>query len=360
MGRAGRSLSLALLALVARPGAAAEPSTPASIAAAMKGSKITYSLVEPGAIKNPVKELDCPPRGPNLRVVVKPDTTSLVPWQPSKEAAPHFEAAEKSFSARDLAAAEAEYERGLAIDPSYGPGWLYAGDIPFARGDYAKALDDYRRALALDPTLAQAHRFAGDALFKLGRLAEAEDEYVAALAFDPSYDGPLQALELLGPRVGFTVVRRELMPPQRAIGELAGGTVQIEKTDPVWLPYLRCKAVWRNDPAYRRAHLGATADAAYGWSLNEERDCLGVLLAAGLDAAGAKPPLVSHLQEVAGAGLINGFIDFAIVGRRCPVAAALLPEGVREETARYVRTFVVVRPPQSPGKSPQKPPGNAP
>jgi tetratricopeptide (TPR) repeat protein len=349
MGRAGRSLPLAFLALaVALPGAAAEPSTPASIAAAMKGSKITYSTVEPGAIKKPVADLDCPPRGPSLRVVVKPDTTSLVPWQPSKEAAPHFEAAEKSFSARDLAAAEKEYERGLALDPSYGPGWLYAGDIPFARGDYAKALDDYKKALALDPTLAQAHRFAGDALFKLGRLGEAEDEYVAALAYDPSYDGPLQALEILGPRRGFSVVRRELMPPQRAIGELAGGTVQIEKTDPVWLPYLRCKAVWRNEPAYRRAHLGATAGEAYGWSLNEERDCVGVLLAAGLDTAGAKSPLISHLQEVADAGLINGFITFSIFGRRCPVAAAILPEGARADTARYIRTFVVVRPAKTP------------
>src|SRR2546421_225700 len=75
------------------------------------------------------------------------------------------------------AAGEA-YQKGLALDPTYGPGWLYAGDIPFAQKDFPEALTRYKKALELDPTLAQAHRFAGDVLLKLGRLDEAKGEYV--------------------------------------------------------------------------------------------------------------------------------------------------------------------------------------
>jgi hypothetical protein len=73
MSRAGRPISLALLSFaVALPGAAGEPSTPASILAAMQKSKLTYSIGEPGSVKNPVKDLDCPSRQSNMRVVAKP------------------------------------------------------------------------------------------------------------------------------------------------------------------------------------------------------------------------------------------------------------------------------------------------
>ena len=377
MSRAGRSLSVGLLAFaVALPGAAGNVSTPADILAAMQKSKLTYVIGGPGAVKNPVKELDCPPRQSDMRVVVKLDgSKSLVSWEASKEAAPHFEAAEKHFAASEYAAAGEEYERGLAIDPSYGPGWLYAGDIPFARGDYAKALERYRKALALDPTLAQAHRFAGDALFKLGRLGEAEDEYVEALVDDPSYDGPIQALELLGAKAGFTILRPEFLSPPAAIGEVADGKVQIslDPATPQWVSYLLCKAVWRNEPDYRRKHLGVGESAEpYRWSLNEERDCAGAFLLGAMSAAEAKltkerearhqpagaigqaevlaasPPLVRHIWEAAQAGLLDGFVGYAIIGRRCPVAAALLADPIRAATARYVRRFVIVRPAKAP------------
>jgi tetratricopeptide (TPR) repeat protein len=308
-------------------------------------------------------------------VVRKPNGgVELQTWTPAAKAAPHFEEAEKLFAARSFAAAGEAYEKGLALDPTYGPGWLYAGDIPFGRNDFPAALARYRKALELDPTLSQAHRFAGDALLRLGRLAEAEDEYVKAVVYDPSYDGALQGLETLGAAAGFTVARHEFLPPAGVLGEAAEGKVPLalSQENKQWFSYFLCKAVWRNEPAYRKKRLGK--EGAYNWTSNEETECLASYLIGNLSATEAEiqkaspkanpngqlapvpqdqvlaaaPPLVRHLKEVADAGLLPGFALYAVVGRRCPVAITMLPDGAREDLERYIRRFVIIRAPAPP------------
>ncbi len=324
--------------------------SPAHFMALMEKSRLTYEInLHPAA--SPVKELSCGERPNELRRVRSGDGWSLVEWKPAAGAAPHFAKAEELFSQKLLAEAAVEYRRGLELDPDYGPGWLYSGDVPFGKGDYAAALKAYRKALALDSTLAQAHRFAADALLKLGRLDDAETEYVRALVYRPSYDGAWSGLELLERMAGFKVKRPAFSPPADALGERQGDKVQIglAEKDLEWLSYFLCKAVWRNEPEYRRAK--GVQNEGYSWSTTEERECLtsylGGSLALAKDDPAALSPQARHLEEVAEAGLFDGFLIVADLGPRCPTAIPLVPEDLLDQAEQYIRRFVILRPPSA-------------
>jgi len=347
-----------LLAMSGRPvhgqGKPAKPdlSIPAQFLKVMADSKLEYKInAGSGPVANPAKEQSCPGRSQNLKVVDDgKGGKSLVFWAPSKEAKPHFDAAEKLFSDKHYAEAGEEYKKLLALDPGFALGWLFYGDISYFQKDYEAALAAYRKAIALDSTLPQGHRFAADALLKLGRLDDAETEYVKAITFDPSYDGGWQGLEVLGSLAAFKVSRPEFSPPENKIGERQGNTVEI-MLDPErqeWLGYLFCKAIWRNEEEFRRQRSGGKVSKEYSWSTGEERDCLENYLASNLNRVGGDlakaPPLARHLKEVSDAGLLDGFVAVAVLGKRCPLAISLLPDPLHDAAERYVRTFVILRP----------------
>jgi tetratricopeptide (TPR) repeat protein len=329
------ALTLCLLAAV-RPLAGQEGS-PEDLARAIASSKLRYDLGEngaPGPVKKPVEELHCPARSTAQRVVRTAGGKELKPW--SAKAAPRFDEAGKLFAAQRYA------EAGLL----------------------------YRKALELDPTLPQAHRSLADVLVKLGRLAEAQDEYVKALVYDPSSDAAFSGLADLGAKAGFTVVRHALLPPEGALGEVQEGRVPIAlgPGEKEWVPYLLCKAVWRNEPSYRARRLGKEGEGTYSWTVQEETECLVSYLVGNLGTTeteiqsaaqkarpestpvevpveqvlAAAPPLTRHLKEAADAGLLPGYALFAVLGRRCPAAIAVLPDRAQEDLERYIRRFVIV------------------
>jgi tetratricopeptide (TPR) repeat protein len=205
------------------------------------------------------------------------------------------------------------------------------------------SLVEWRPATEAAPHLAKA-----EALLRMGRLDDAETEYVRALVYHPAYDGAWSGLESLGRIAGFQVKRPSFSPPTDALGERQGDKVQIglAEKDLEWLSYFLCKAVWRNEPEYRRAK--GIKSEAYSWSTSEERECLTSYLGGSLALAKANlavlSPQARHLKEVAEAGLFDGFLIVADLGPRCPVAVPLLPESVLDQAERYIRRFAILRP----------------
>jgi tetratricopeptide (TPR) repeat protein len=332
-------LRLALLGLLAAfPLAAQEGSPEDGLLQAITSSKLHYDLA--GTVRKPVEELHCPARSTATRVVRLPDgTKQLQAW--GADAAPHFDQAAKLFAAQRHAA---------------------AGEI-------------YKQALELDPTLPQAHRSLADVLAKLGRFSQARDEYVQALVYDPSSAAAWKGLGDLGAKAGFTVARHDLLPPEGALGEAEEGRVPIAlgPDQKQWVPYLLCKAVWRNEPSYRAKRLGKGGEGAYSWTVEEETECLSSYLVGNLNATETEiqeaaqkarpgappaevpleqvlataPPLLRHLKEAADAKLLPGYALFAVLGRRCPVAIATLPDEAQKDLERYIRRFVIVPAPTS-------------
>jgi eukaryotic-like serine/threonine-protein kinase len=80
-----------------------------------------------------------------------------------------------ALSAPTTGAAASSLARALALDPSSGEAWHYAGDLVL-EGDPALAIGYYERALQLDPALDASRRALAAAREMLDRLTEAETE----------------------------------------------------------------------------------------------------------------------------------------------------------------------------------------
>ena len=82
----------------------------------------------------------------------------------------------------DFAAARADYEQALALDPSHVQSLSNLGECCFTQGEYAEALAWLDRALAIEPDFFEAQVNHVAALYELGRVEEAQREAEALVA----------------------------------------------------------------------------------------------------------------------------------------------------------------------------------
>lgn len=118
----------------------------------------------------------------------------------------------------DLAGARADYDAGLRIDPRHARLFVARGNLRRENGDLGGALGDYDRAIALDPRYAAAHNNRGNLHRAAGRLRTAVGEYLAALRLDPAEANARANLCITRVRLG---ERRALEDCERAIREAA-------------------------------------------------------------------------------------------------------------------------------------------
>ena len=85
----------------------------------------------------------------------------------------------------DWAAAEAEVQRALAIDPTNPAALRAAGQLSLTLGRWDDAERQFRAALARDPLNPFAIRNLGDVYYRTGRYAEAEVMYRKVLELAP-------------------------------------------------------------------------------------------------------------------------------------------------------------------------------
>ena len=88
------------------------------------------------------------------------------------EAKRHFDRADALDDEGRSMEALAEYDRALAIDPSYAAAWSDKGHVLFGLGRFAEALEHQERAVSLAPDLFSAWSDRAACLIALGRPAE--------------------------------------------------------------------------------------------------------------------------------------------------------------------------------------------
>ncbi len=78
-----------------------------------------------------------------------------------------------------------EYEKALAINPSFADAHANLGVAYKRRGNYEKAIEEYQKALAGNPNMAEARTNLGLAYYHQGMYDKAVAEYQKALNIDP-------------------------------------------------------------------------------------------------------------------------------------------------------------------------------
>jgi hypothetical protein len=136
-----------------------------------------------------------------------------------------------------------------------------------------------------------------------------------------------------------------------------------------WLAYTMCKAVWRFEPGFREKRMGEKNSAEYSWSSREEQECVSNYIEGALNyesnartkkkqpeipidqLAASAPDDVPFLYEVMKAGMLDDYVLFEDIGRRCPFAVSVFQIPMVDGIEKYIRKFVVVHPgPRGPGK----------
>jgi hypothetical protein len=99
----------------------------------------------------------------------------------------------------DLAAAKAAARAAVGLDETSAPAWATLGmALLLADRDFAAAEAAFQRAIALDPSLVSAHRRRALALTAVGRFSEAERSARRAVALEPnSLEARCDLLEIL-------------------------------------------------------------------------------------------------------------------------------------------------------------------
>lgn len=305
----------------------------------IEGSKLQYNILsEPS--KNPAAVQTCPERNESMRVVADGEKKKIVPWPLDLEAAALLSKGEESYRAGKYDEAAVQYKAALAKDPQLAAAYLFYGDtLLFGANDYTGALIQYLKAIALDPTLPKAHFFASSAYLKLGRTADAREEVIRALTYAPSYPS-IWKIALNNPQAwgAKPVIRHEFHPPDGFLGARnAKGVDVFGGPKGEWLGYAICKAVWANEPQFQARH------GKGGWSLEEEHACLyNQVMSAESATKGKLTGLEAHLDEVANAGLLDGYILFEIAGRHCPLMLSVMNDEARKQVEDYIRRYVIV------------------
>jgi tetratricopeptide (TPR) repeat protein len=326
-------------------------------------SKLTYNVAS-GPVKDPVSlDLSCAQRDEKKRVVVVDGAKKLVDWNVKPEAQALIDAGEALYAEKKYAEAGEKYRAAGVADPNAITAFLYYGDtLLLGKQDAAAALEQFQRALALDTTLAPGHFFAANALAMLGRTRESQDEVVKALIYRPAYDDLFEVLKDNPRAYGVRrPLRHRFQPPPGLVGKKNGNAVDVSTgANGAWLGYATCKAVWMNEPGFRREH-GVTSDA---WSMKEERACIANELIAEMnstrttlveklakvtgrpvteaDVVSMLPGSLPHIYEVAKKNMLDGYILFEILGQRCPIAMSTLGDAEIAQLERYIREYIVV------------------
>jgi glycosyltransferase involved in cell wall biosynthesis len=106
----------------------------------------------------------------------------------------------------DWTGAKAQFEKVLAIDPTFATGHYNLGMTLKGLGQMAEAIAHYQQAITLNPNYAEAHQNLGVVLLKLGRVPESLEAFGKAIALHDQQNSPegdrlRQGLEQIGFRV---------------------------------------------------------------------------------------------------------------------------------------------------------------
>ena len=107
-----------------------------------------------------------------------------------------------------------------------------------------------------------------------------------------------------------------------------------------WLGWGMCKAMWRGEPAHRKALLGHEEDVG---SSVEELECLAALLTAYEQhrAKGETDAALERVREVAEAGFASQLLQYEVLARLEPHATLALDEAARARLHSFVMRFVL-------------------
>lgn len=100
----------------------------------------------------------------------------------------HYSEGHKKIRRKDLSGAKVEYEKCVAVDPTFAPGYYQLAYIAKKDGDYAAAESYYRDAVTSDPTHFKSWYGLGNLYSRQGKNDQAIKSLNQSIAINASYE----------------------------------------------------------------------------------------------------------------------------------------------------------------------------
>ncbi|MCF7807546.1 MAG: tetratricopeptide repeat protein [Candidatus Marinimicrobia bacterium] len=100
----------------------------------------------------------------------------------------HYSEGHKFYKRRDFRSARAEYEKAVAVDPSFASGFYQLALIAKREGNYDASEKYYRDAVTSDPTHYKSWYGLGSLYAQLGNNAKAIESLKMSISINPSYE----------------------------------------------------------------------------------------------------------------------------------------------------------------------------
>jgi len=97
----------------------------------------------------------------------------------------------------DFAGAEREMRTAISLNPNYGIGHQFLGDLLSIKGQFEEAFAEHRRALDLEPFAAVFNSGYGSSLMRARKYDEATAKFNKALELDPNFWGAYGRLSVI-------------------------------------------------------------------------------------------------------------------------------------------------------------------
>jgi tetratricopeptide (TPR) repeat protein len=100
----------------------------------------------------------------------------------------HYSEGHKFYKRKDFASARDEYEKAVAVDPSFASGFYQLAIIAKREGDYNTSEKYYRDAVTSDPTHYKSWYGLGSLYAQLGNNAKAIESLKMSISINPGYE----------------------------------------------------------------------------------------------------------------------------------------------------------------------------
>ncbi len=249
--------------------------------------------------------------------------------------------AAQDFSANNISAARADYQKVLKASPDCYIAVANLGYCFMLEGKTDSAIAYYDKAIEMSKIDFLPYYYKADALYKAKRYEEARQAMIDVLTLRPRYAKALQQLREM-PNLGVTVHDSLFAPkgfaykePNRVLIECPSDTM----LEP-WRAYAIGKAIWLGEPAHRDSLTGSSS---LSWSVLHEVECFGALLESYEHLRGKHPPLadIEKIEAVTSDNLLNACTLYEIGSRFDEDIMLTVDPSIRVSVRMYVEKYIL-------------------
>lgn len=254
------------------------------------------------------------------------DNKTLMKYSLSSDGNAAYGKAEDAYKAANYDQAINLYKDVLKIDKDYNKIYTLLGDMYYMKRNYDSAEYYFKYAIEKNFVDYTAHWFLADTYMKTDEKDDAAEEITIAHLLNRNHDNIYKAMKNY--RKANDQPWKDWSITPRCKTYKDGDKVIIE-TEPDWLGYACCEAVWKYEPGFAMNIIGQNyTDSTF--SYEKEKSCL---------AATLTSEKMKYISKIVEDGYFEEMVWYEVLSKKVPAGMLLLPEDFFNRIVKYINKY---------------------